>query len=208
MGKTKARKRLTEIPVIGDVDDWESDVIKTLLELPRGAECVFYIDSAGGSVFGTLAVLTLLRHRQLEGTAIVLGECSSAALLLFAACRRRFVTPYSTLLFHRMRWQSEKRVGSQEAYLWARHFEEMEKDIDNLQVRLFGAAEERVREWTKSGHYVTGPQIVAAVCRQALQKSGGCHGYPAHALGGCKGPLTLCPSQEPKSHKLSKLRCY
>ena len=77
--------------VIGDVDEWESDVIKTLLELPRGGECVFYIDSAGGSVFGALAVLTLLRHRQLAATAIVLGECSSAALLLFAACRRRFV---------------------------------------------------------------------------------------------------------------------
>jgi ATP-dependent protease ClpP protease subunit len=169
MAKSKARKQITEIPVIGDVDDWESDVIKTLLELPRGGECIFYIDSVGGSVFGALAVLTLMRYRQLEGTAIVLGECSSAALLLFAACRRRFVTPYSTLLFHRMRWQSEKRVGSEEAYLWARHFEEMEKDIDNLQVRLFGAAEEQVRAWTGGGHYVTGPQIVAAGLAELLE---------------------------------------
>jgi ATP-dependent protease ClpP protease subunit len=169
MAKSRARKQETEIPVIGDVDDWESDVIKTLLELPRGAECVFYIDSAGGSVFGALAVLTLMRHRRLEGTAIVLGECSSAALLLFAACRRRFVTPYSTLLFHRMRWQSEKRVGSEEAYLWARHFEEMEKDIDNLQARLFGAGEEQVRAWTGGGHYVTGPQLVAAGLAEMLE---------------------------------------
>ena len=168
MAKSKTRKQVTEIPVIGDVDDWESDVIKTLLELPRGGECVFYIDSAGGSVFGALAVLTLMRHRQLEGTAVFLGECSSAALLLFAACRRRFVTPYSTLLFHRMRWQSEKRVGSEEAYLWARHFEEMEKDIDNLQVRLFGAAEEQIRAWTGGGHYVTGPQLVAAGLAEML----------------------------------------
>jgi len=169
MARSKARKQVTEIPVIGDVDDWESDVIKTLLELPHGGECVFYIDSAGGSVFGALAVLTLMRHRHLEGTAIVLGECSSAALLVFAACRRRFVTPYSTLLFHRMRWQSEKRVGSEEAYLWARHFEEMEKDIDNLQVRLFGAAEEQIRAWTGGGHYVTGPQLVAAGLAEMLE---------------------------------------
>src|SRR5438876_9817400 len=112
MAKHRPRKKPPEIPVVGEVDDWEADVIHALLELPRGGECVFYIDSAGGSVFGALAVLTLMRHRQLEGMAIVLGECSSAALLLFAACRRRFVTPYSTLLFHRMRWQSEKRVGS------------------------------------------------------------------------------------------------
>src|SRR5207302_8360862 len=127
MAKSKARKDALEIPVIGDVDDWEADVIKSLLEIPVGGACVFYIDSAGGSVYGALAVLTLLRHRKLASTAVVLGECSSAALLLFAACQRRFVTPYSTLLFHRMRWQSEKRVGSDEAYLWAKHFDEMEK---------------------------------------------------------------------------------
>src|SRR5437763_8735448 len=98
MAKSKARKDAPEIAVIGDVDDWEADVIKTLLEIPPGGACVFYIDSAGGSVYGALAVLTLMRHRRLESTAIVLGECSSAALLLFAACNHRFVTPYSTLL--------------------------------------------------------------------------------------------------------------
>jgi ATP-dependent protease ClpP protease subunit len=168
MARNKTRK-LVEIPVIGDVDDWERDVIKSLLEVPPGSGCVFYIDSAGGSVFGALAVLTLMRHRQLEGTAVVLGECSSAALLLFAACRHRFVTPYSTLLFHRMRWQSEKRVGAEEAYLWARHFEDLEKDIDSLQARLFGKAEEQVRAWTGGGHYVTGPQMVEAGLAQLLE---------------------------------------
>src|SRR5262245_59611202 len=169
MSRTKARKKAPEIPVIGDVDDWEADVIKTLLDIPPGGECVFYIDSAGGSVYGALAVLTLLRHRHLKGTAVVLGECSSAALLLFAACRRRLVTPYSTLLFHRMRWQSEKRVGSEEAYLWAKHFEDMEKELDELQVQLFGAAEEQVRTWTRGSHYVTGAQIVAAGLAEMLE---------------------------------------
>src|SRR5262245_62736004 len=109
MAKHKSRKRLPEIPVVGEVDDWEADVIHALLEVPKGGECVFYIDSAGGSVFGALAALTLMRYRELSGTAVVLGECSSAALLLFAACHKRIVTPYSTFLFHRMRWQSEDR---------------------------------------------------------------------------------------------------
>jgi ATP-dependent protease ClpP protease subunit len=98
----------------------------------------------------------------LTATAIVLGECSSAALLLFAGCSRRLVTGHSVLFFHRMRWQSEKRVGAEEAYLWARHFEELEKEIDALQVRLFGAAGEQVRAWTRASQYVTGAQIVEA----------------------------------------------
>src|SRR4029077_9231959 len=116
----------------------------------------------GGSVFGALAALTLLRHRNVTGTAVVIGECSSAAILLFAACRKRLVTAHSTLLFHRMRWQSDKRVAAGEAVLWARHFDELEKGIDDLQVRLFGTAEDQVRAWTAAGHYVTGPQVVKA----------------------------------------------
>ncbi len=169
MSKSKPRKPASEIAIVGEVDDWEADVIKTLLEIPSRGQCVFYIDSAGGSVFGALAVLTLLKHREIDATAIVLGECSSAALLLFAGCRRRLVTRYSTLLFHRMRWQSEKRIGSFEASHWARHFAEMEKDIDDLQARLFGAAEEQIRAWTAGGQYVTGEQIVAAGLAEMLE---------------------------------------
>ena len=97
--KKKQPARVAEIPVIGEVDDWESDVVKELLEVPAGGECVFYIDSAGGSVFGALAVLTLLRYRTLKATAMVIGECSSAALLPFAACRKQLVPPHSTFLF-------------------------------------------------------------------------------------------------------------
>lgn len=165
----RSQKNMAEIPVIGEVDDWEEEVVKTLLELPPKSECIFYIDSAGGSVFGALAVITLLKHRQMNATALVLGECSSAALLLLAACSKRLVTPYSTLLFHKMRWQSEKRIAADEAFLWAKHFEIMEKDMDDLQARLFGKGEEQVRAWTESSQYVTGPQLVAAGLAEMLE---------------------------------------
>jgi ATP-dependent Clp protease protease subunit len=169
MSKNKPRKPAAEIAVIGDVDDWEEEVVKALLDLPPGAECVFYIDSAGGSVFGALAVVMLLRQRRLDATAVVLGECSSASLLLFAACRSRRVSRFSLFLFHRMRWQSEKRVNAQEALSWAKHFHEMENDLDNLQVRLFGQAEDLVRSWTATGQYVTGLQLVEAGLAELLE---------------------------------------
>jgi ATP-dependent protease ClpP protease subunit len=169
MPKSKTRKPVSEIPVIGEVDDWEADVVRALVELPPRSPCAFYIDSTGGSVYGALAVLTLMRHRAVDGTAVVLGECSSAALLLFAACRRRVVTSYSTLFFHRMRWQSDKRVGSDEATLWARHFAEMEKELDDLQVRLFGKAEDQIRAWTAAGSFVSGPEVVAAGLAEMME---------------------------------------
>ncbi len=164
----KPNKPVPEIPVIGEVDDWEEEVVKTLLDIPAGGECAFYIDSAGGSVYGALAVLTLLRHRRHTATAVVLGECSSAALLLFAGCQRRLVTRFSTFLFHKMRWQSEKRVGSEEALQWAKHFEEMEQELDNWQNQLFGGADEQLRTWTRIGRYVSGTEMVAAGLAEML----------------------------------------
>jgi ATP-dependent protease ClpP protease subunit len=169
MPKSKSSRNVTEIAVIGEVDDWEADVVRSLLDLPPRSRCVYYIDSTGGSVYGALAVLTLMRHREVDGTAIVLGECSSAALLLFAACRRRIVTPFSTLFFHRMRWQSDKRVASDEATLWAQHFVEMEKELDALQVRLFGTAEDKIRAWTAAGSFISGPEAVAAGLAEMME---------------------------------------
>ena len=162
MATEKKRRKPLELALIGEVDDWETDVIKELLDARPKRECVFYLDSMGGSVYGALAVTTLIRQRQLECTGIVLGECSSASILIFAACQKRLVTRYSTMLFHRMRWQSDKRVEAQEAARWAKHFEGMERDIDDLQARLFGSGEKQVREWTDKGIYVTGSQVAEA----------------------------------------------
>lgn len=169
MKKASAKSRPAELAIIGDVDDWEADVIKELLELPAGGRCTFYIDSAGGSVYGALAVMTLIRQRRLEATGIVLGECSSAALLIFAACTRRLVTRYSTLMFHAMRWQSDKRVMAGEAQRWAAHFQQLEQEMDDLQAKLFGKSAEQVRRWTADGEYVTGPQLVAAGLAELLE---------------------------------------
>ena len=168
MAKHAARKKMPEISVIGDVDDWEDDVVKALLDIPPGRPCLFYIDSAGGSVYGALTVMTLIRLRKLDATAVVLGECSSATILLFAACQKRLVTRYSTFLFHQMRWQSEKRVGSGEAFRWAKHFDEMEKDIDDLQARLFGKGGDKIKAWIEGGFYVTGPELAEAGLAELL----------------------------------------
>lgn len=167
--KKKSRGPAKEIAVIGEVDDWEADVVRELLEVRPGGECTIYIDSTGGSVYGALAVVTLLRQRKLKATAVVLGECSSATVLLFAACQKRLVTKHSTFLFHRMFWRSEKRIGSEEAVNWARHFEGLERDMDALQLRLFGQSEEVVSEWIRSGRFVSGQEVVQAGLAEMLE---------------------------------------
>ena len=151
-----------EISLCGDLTDRQSDLLEQITEVPRGSRGILYFDSCGGSVYTGLALGTLLRIRRLNATAVVLGECSSAALLPFAACRRRWVTHQSTLLFHPMRWQSDEDVRLEEATEWARHFKELEGQLDELLTGLFGISTELLTGWTRPGRFVSGKELAAA----------------------------------------------
>lgn len=165
----KTNRKPVELALVGEVDDWEKDVLDDLLEVEPGGECVLYFDCSGGSVSSALAVLAFIRHRPIRARAVVLGDCSSSAIMLFAACKPRLVTRYSTFLFHRMRWESDEDVNPTEALNWAQHFARLETDLDELIFRLFGAAEDQLRAWTRDGAFVTGEEVAAAGLAQLLE---------------------------------------
>ncbi|MCH2114604.1 MAG: hypothetical protein MK171_06815 [Pirellulales bacterium] len=162
MNQDQKDDRIAEISITGDLTEHESDLTDRLLEIEPGGECTFYFDSPGGSPYCAMSLMTLIRLRGLRATGIVTGECSSAALWPFAACERRFVTAYSVLLFHPMKWQSEENVALAEAAEWARHFGQLEKDMDSLLADLFGVSREAMDEWINPGRYISGPTLAAA----------------------------------------------
>jgi ATP-dependent protease ClpP protease subunit len=151
-----------EIAFVGDLTDNEGDLTEKLLSIEPGGECTLYFDSPGGSPYCAMSLVSLMLLRRIRATGIVTGECSSAALWPFAACRRRLVTPYSILLFHPMKWQSEEHVGLQEAAEWARHFGALEREMDHLLGELFSVADSEVAAWIEAGRYVSGRELAAA----------------------------------------------
>lgn len=151
-----------EIPIVGELTDHEADICDKLLSVPIGDECTLYFDSPGGSAYCAVSLLTLIVVRKLRPTGIVTGECSSAALWPLAACRRRLVTPYSVFLFHPMRWQSEESVQLAEAAEWARHFGELEREMDDLLAVFLGVPGEQLAEWMRPGRYVSGREFAEA----------------------------------------------
>lgn len=151
-----------ELAVVGDLTDHEGELTDKLLGVEPGGACTIYFDSPGGSPYCAMSLMTLIRLRRLNVTGVVTGECSSAALWPFAACRRRIVTPFSVLLFHPMRWQSEENVGLAEAAEWARHFATLEKDMDDLLADLFQVPHELMAEWISPGKYVSGRELAEA----------------------------------------------
>ena len=160
-----------EIAAIGDLTDNEADITEKLLSVPPGGECTMYIDSPGGSPYTAISLMSLILLRGLNVTGIVTGECSSAMLWPFAACRRRLVTAYSVLLFHPMKWQSEEHVGLAEAAEWARHFGHLEKDMDSLLAELFQIPADRISHWISPGRYVTGRELAELGLAEMIQLS-------------------------------------
>jgi len=157
-------RRPWEILLCGDLTENQGELLNRLTDVPANSAGLVYFDSCGGSVYTGIALASLMRVRGLKTTAVVISECSSAALLPFAACRKRFVTPHSTLLFHPMRWQSEEDVRLDEATEWARHFKQLETDLDGLLTRLFPIDSEKLHAWTRPGRFVTGSEL----CEEGL----------------------------------------
>jgi ATP-dependent Clp protease protease subunit len=158
-----------EIAIVGDLTDSEADLTDRLLSIEPGGECTIYFDSPGGSPYCAVSLMTLIKLRNVKATGIVTGECSSATLWPFAACQRRIVTPFSVMLFHPMRWQSEENVGLAEAAEWARHFGQLEQDMDVLLAQLFGVDPEVMRHWINPGRYVSGRDLAAAGMAELIE---------------------------------------
>ncbi|TWT47278.1 ATP-dependent Clp protease proteolytic subunit [Botrimarina hoheduenensis] len=158
-----------EIALVGDLTDSESELTDRLLGVAPGEQCTIYFDSPGGSPYCAMSLMSLIKLRRIRATGIVTGECSSATLWPFAACERRIVTPYSVLLFHPMRWQSEENVGLAEAAEWARHFGELERDMDVLLARMFGVDPQLMDQWINPGRYVSGTELAKAGIAELVQ---------------------------------------
>lgn len=151
-----------EIALVGELSEHETDIHEKLLGVEPGGECLIYFNSPGGGAYTAMSLMSLIAMRGLRATGVVTGECSSAALWPFAACRRRLVTPYSVLLFHPLKWESEEHVGLAEAAEWARHFAELEVEMDKLLATFLGISIEQLLRWTTPGRYLSGREFAAA----------------------------------------------
>ena len=167
--ETEDREGPFEFAIVGDLSESEADLSEKILSVPIGGECTIFFDSPGGSVYSALSLMTLIATRQIRATGIVTGECSSAAIWPFAACCYRHVTPFSVMLFHRMKWQSEEQVGLREASEWARHFGQLETEMDALLTRFFGSATDQVERWIQESRYISGPELVAVGLAELIE---------------------------------------
>jgi ATP-dependent Clp protease protease subunit len=159
MAKADSKSESHEIAVVGELDECQPDVVARLLELADGDECTLFIDSGGGRVYSALAIMSLIQLKGLRARAVVLGACSSAAIMVLAACRERFAVPFSVFQFHPVRWESGENVEKTEASEWAKHFTWLEEQCDELMARLLGVDLALIQQWCRSSRYLTGREL-------------------------------------------------
>ncbi len=150
-----------EIIISGDLTEQGNELLEKLVEVPFGSAGTIFFDSGGGSAYAGLALAAVIRLRGLQATGVVAGECSSAAIIPFAACVKRVVTPQATLLFHPVRWQSDEDMQLEQAAEWARHFQVLEHNMDELLSKFFGIPVERITRWSRPGRFLTGTEFAA-----------------------------------------------
>ncbi len=148
-----------EIAITGNLGEEDDSTLDKLLDIPPGEECILYFDSPGGSAYSAISLLSVILLRGIKATGIVTGECSSAAIWPFAACKRRLATPFSVFLFHPMKWQSDEHLHLAEASEWARHFGNLEHSMDDLLAEQLGVPKDELSTWTHPGRYFSGKEL-------------------------------------------------
>ncbi|MEO8376649.1 MAG: ATP-dependent Clp protease proteolytic subunit, partial [Candidatus Sumerlaeota bacterium] len=134
--------------------------IDALLALADKRSCKIVINSGGGSVYASLAIATVIKLKQLAAEALVLADCSSAAITVFAACPIRKVSPYASFLFHPVKWASEDQSRLTGAKAWAIEFERVNQIYEDFLIAHMGVKRSIIRSWIKEEKYVTAQEII------------------------------------------------
>lgn len=88
----------------GDVNKESlSRVLKEIIHLHKenpSGEIALLITSTGGDLQAAFAFYDLISGLNISLTTIALGETDSAAIIVFAAGKKRLVSPHTTMFFH------------------------------------------------------------------------------------------------------------
>lgn len=148
------------ITILEDVERCEKDALETIFAQPEGGEIKVVINSGGGSVYAAMGMATAIRMRRLKATALVLADCSSSALLIFAACDRRLVARHASFLFHPMQWSSGERSRLCAARSWSQEFSRVNQACEQFLCEQMPLDLPTLRRWSNQERYVLAADLV------------------------------------------------
>lgn len=150
----------TQITLLEDMEKCEKEVVERLLQVPDQRHVQLFINSGGGSVYASLGITTVMRMKRLQAEAIVLADCSSSAILVFATCQVRRVAPHASFLFHPMKWSSEDQARLPAARSWAAEFQRVNAICEELLSSNLGIPLRVIRQWMRDERYILASELI------------------------------------------------
>lgn len=157
------------ITIVEEVEKCEKDALEALLSTPEGGSATIIINSGGGSVYASLGIATMIRARRLVCHGVVLADCSSSALIIFAACATREVAEHASFLFHPMQWASEERTRLTGARSWSAEFQRVNQVCEDFLVEHLPIERPLLRRWVSAERYVPAVELIEMGIARSLQ---------------------------------------
>lgn len=119
------KRRIVQLRGPINAENYERLVTKLLqLDVMGSREIIILIDSKGGDVGYALSLHDIIRSLRSKTKGVVIGECSSSALVVLQACTLRFAFPHAQFMFHTPKtthtFPINRRVNGH-VQLWAKH---------------------------------------------------------------------------------------
>ena len=92
-------------------------VVNSIDKLGEGDELVYKISSVGGSLDGLEYMLSSTGRTEADTTAVIEGNCHSAASMLALSCNNVIVSPYATMLVHFMSYGTGGKASDVARYV-------------------------------------------------------------------------------------------
>lgn len=117
-------------------------------------EITIIINTKGGAAKEGLRIYNILSSLKCDVIGIVINECHSAGLLVYAGCKKRFCLNYSTFLFHSMthgRGKIKSYMIEDEVKTLLNSFTDEYKTCFNILLKEFNVSGEILKRLEKEG---------------------------------------------------------
>lgn len=139
---------------------YEGIALPDFLKEHSGEDITIRFNSPGGNVMVGLALYNLVKSHKGKVTGVIDGECSSAATLIFCACRERITSSNGLMLIHGVSTFAEGKKEQFEKYV--EQMETIENQIIEIYKQTIGSEKEKqILKLMEEERYINADEMLA-----------------------------------------------
>ena len=150
----------------------EDNLIEAELKKYERTPIRIFINSSGGKVLESLSLIGAITTSKTPIETICLGHAYSAAFMIFIVGHKRYVQPYSILMYHDMSGGMQGK--SQELFEYAADISELVSIYQSIVKKYTKITQKQLDKWHKEklDYYIYSPEALKLKCCDDIWVSG------------------------------------